>query len=147
MSEPRLNLNLVVLCGRLAADPEHTMYDSGASVWRLLLTIKQTEPRTRVDVIPVTVWEGDGNLELGPEFKALVKGDVVAVQGSMQRRFWESPDGRRSRMEVVAHSVYQPELVPEEERSYAAVPFGSGSYVARGAVIEVIVDKEDSDES
>ena len=33
------------------------------------------------------------------------KADRIWVSGSVQRRFWESPDGRRSRIEVVAENV------------------------------------------
>jgi single-stranded DNA-binding protein len=33
------------------------------------------------------------------------KGDRMWVCGAVQRRYWESPDGRRSRIEVVAEQV------------------------------------------
>ena len=34
-----------------------------------------------------------------------VKGQRVWICGSIQRRFWEAPDGRRSRLEVVAEQI------------------------------------------
>jgi single-stranded DNA-binding protein len=34
------------------------------------------------------------------------KGRRIWVCGAVQRRFWESPDGRRSRLEVVAEQVH-----------------------------------------
>jgi single-strand DNA-binding protein len=97
-----MDLNLVVLCGRLATDPELRAFDSGTQLARLLVTVRSDEPRRRVDVVPVTLWDPPAEfLEDPPE-----KGCRVWVCGSVQRRFWESPDGRRSRLEVVAEQVH-----------------------------------------
>ena len=96
-----MDLNLVVLLGRLATDAELRVFDSGTRLVRLLLTVKSEEPRRRVDVVPVTVW--DPCDELVDDLP--VKGQRVWVCGSVQRRFWESPDGRRSRLEVVAEQI------------------------------------------
>jgi single-strand DNA-binding protein len=96
-----MDLNLVVLCGRVAVEPELKTFESGTRLIRLLVTVRSDEPRRRVDVVPVTVWDPPDELvdEL-PE-----KGRRVWVCGSVQRRFWEAPDGRRSRLEVVAEQV------------------------------------------
>jgi single-strand DNA-binding protein len=96
-----MDLNLVVLCGRLATDPELRVFDSGTRLVRLLVTVKSDEPRRRVDVVPVTVWDPDDDLV----DDLPVKGQRIWVCGSVQRRFWESPDGRRSRLEVVAEQI------------------------------------------
>lgn len=95
-------VNEVTLTGELAVDCEVKTYDSGARVARLLVTVRVDEPRRRVDVLPVTVWDSvDGFDELGE----LRRGDRVRVTGSLQRRYWDSQDGRRSRLEVIAESV------------------------------------------
>ena len=96
-----MDLNLVVLCGRVAVEPELKTFESGTRLIRLLVTVRSDEPRRRVDVVPVTVWDPPDELvdEL-PE-----KGRRVWVCGSVQRRFWEAPDGRHSRLEVVAEQV------------------------------------------
>jgi single-stranded DNA-binding protein len=96
-----MELNLVVLSGRLAADPEVRVFDSGSTLLRLLVTVRATEPRRRVDVIPVTVWNPEDEL-LGEDLDV---GQRVWVAGSVQRRFWSASEGRRSRLEVVAHEV------------------------------------------
>ena len=97
-----MDLNLVVLCGRLAIEPEVKELESGSRLARFLVTVRSDEPRRRVDVVPVTLWDPpDELLEEMPE-----KGRRVWVCGSVQRRFWESPDGRRSRLEVVAEQVH-----------------------------------------
>lgn len=97
-----MDLNLIVLCGRLAVDPEIREFESGSRVARLLVTVRSEEPRKRVDVVPVTWWDPDQELEC----ESPGKGRRVWVCGSVQRRFWEADGGRRSRLEVVAEQVH-----------------------------------------
>lgn len=94
----------VRLVGRLATPPEVRVFDSGAVMVRYLVTIRHEAPRRRVDVIPVVLWPAEHGEE-APDVEGLDQGSSVEVRGSVQRRFWEAPDGRRSRVEVVASSV------------------------------------------
>lgn len=96
-----MDLNLMVLCGRLASDAELRVFDSGSRLIRYLVTVRADHPRRRIDVIPVTLWDPPDDLVDEPG----EKGERIWVCGSVQRRFWESPDGRRSRVEVVAEQV------------------------------------------
>lgn len=96
-----MDLNLIVVCGRLAVDAEVRVFDSGARLIRYLVTTRVDYPRRRVDVIPVTLWDPPDDLLDTPG----EKGERVWVCGSVQRRYWEGPDGRRSRVEVVAEQV------------------------------------------
>jgi single-stranded DNA-binding protein len=96
-----LDLNLVVLCGRLAAEPEPRLFDSGTRLVRYLVTTRSDHPKRRVDVIPVTLWDPGDDLWSEPG----EKGDRFWACGSVQRRFWEAPDGRRSRVEIVAEQI------------------------------------------
>lgn len=96
-----MDLNLIVLCGRLATEPEIRVFDSGTRLVRYLITVRVDHPRKRVDVIPVTLWDPSDELVAEPG----EKGDRMWVCGAVQRRYWESPDGRRSRIEVVAEQV------------------------------------------
>ncbi len=96
-----MDLNLIVLAGHLAAKPEVRTFPSGASMVRYLVTTRTEVPRRRVDVIPVTLWHpGDHAEGELPD-----RGTPVWVAGAVQRRFWSSGDGTRSRIEVVAHDV------------------------------------------
>ncbi len=99
-----MDLNLIVLAGRLAAPPETASFDSGASFVRYLVTIRSDEPRRRVDVVPVTHWNPSPLLA----DTALAPGDRLYIAGSVQRRFWDGQSNRRSRLEIVAHSVDLP---------------------------------------
>ena len=96
-----MDVNLVVLAGTLASAPELREFDSGASLLRMLVTVRTEEPRKRVDVIPVTLWDPPDSLRDEP----LERGRRVHVCGAAQRRFWEAAEGRRNRIEIVAEQV------------------------------------------
>lgn len=96
-----MDLNLIVLCGRLAVDGEQRVLDSGARLIRYLVMTRVDYPHRRTDVIPVTLWDPPNDLMDEPG----EKGERVWVCGSVQRRHCESPDGRQSRIEVVAEQV------------------------------------------
>ncbi len=98
-----MDLNLVVLCGRLAAPPEHRLFDSGMSQLRLLVAVASDTPHRRVDLIRVTCWDPNDDLVDG----SLTSGKRVWVSGRLQRRLRGeiSADEPRSGLEVVATNV------------------------------------------
>jgi single-stranded DNA-binding protein len=96
-----MDLNLVILAGRIAAEPEIRTFESGTTLMRLLVTVRSSEPRHRLDVVPVVQWDPDPD-EIP---RGSVRGLPVWVVGAVQRRFWSVGDGRHSRIEIVAHEV------------------------------------------
>lgn len=96
------NFNTVLISGRLATEPEVKTFDNGAHLLRFLVTTRTENPGRRVDVLPVSVY-----LTVGEEVPTDLgsRGAMFHAEASVQRRFWESPDGRRSRMELVAEEV------------------------------------------
>ncbi len=96
-----MDVNLVVLAGTLATAPELREFDSGARLLRMLVTVRKDEPRKRVDVLPVTLWDPPPDLVA----EDLDRGRPVWVIGTAQRRFWEAKEGRRNRVEIVADYV------------------------------------------
>lgn len=95
-----MDLNLVVLAGRLAAPPDLRHLESGKTVVRYLVTVRSDKP-SRVDVLPVAM-QSDG------EPDALPLGDPgtrIFVAGWVRRRFWDPPGAGRSRLEIVARHV------------------------------------------
>ncbi len=96
-----MDMNLVVISGKLAVPPELRSFESGSRLLRSLVTVRTDAPRRRVDVVPVTFWDPTDDHEV---IKAAA-GRRLWVVGSVQRRFWSSDEGRRSRLEVVAHHM------------------------------------------
>jgi single-stranded DNA-binding protein len=96
-----MDLNMLVLNGRLAATPDHRILESGSRMARLLVAVRSEEPHSRLDVLPVVWWEPDDEFVAAPP----EVGSRIWVTGSVQRRYWESADGRRSKIEVVAIHV------------------------------------------
>ena len=96
-----MDLNLAVIAGTLSAPPEHRTFESGTSLVRYLVTVRSTEPRKRTDVVPVVLWDPPDEI-LDEE---LDRGDRIWTVCTVQRRFWNAAEGRRSKLEIVAHHV------------------------------------------
>lgn len=99
-------LNSVVLIGRLTKDPELRYTPSGKAVATLRLAVdrgttnQQGEKET--DFIDVVVWERQAETVAN----YLQKGRLVAVQGRLQIRQYQTQEGqRREKAEVVASQV------------------------------------------
>lgn len=100
-----MDLNLVVLAGRLAAPAEIRQFESGARYVRVLVTVRSEPPKARVDVVPVTLWGDDDNEALLDALCTTAPGTRLWVAGQIQRRFWSGDEGRRSRIEIVARHI------------------------------------------
>ncbi|MGH7510931.1 MAG: single-stranded DNA-binding protein [Gemmatimonadales bacterium] len=115
-----MDLNLVVLAGKLATAPELRIFDSGSRLARYLVTVRTEQPRRRVDVIPVSLWDPPEELLAAEPHP----GRRVWVAGTVQRRFWAAPDGRRSRLEVIADQVCLRDEADEVEEETATAGAG-----------------------
>jgi single-strand DNA-binding protein len=99
-------LNHIVLIGRLTKDPELRYTPSGKAVATLRLAVDRgtTNPQgeRETDFIDVVVWERQAETVAN----YLQKGRLVAVQGRLQIRQYETQEGqRREKAEVVASQV------------------------------------------
>lgn len=94
-----VTVNVVVLAGRLSADPEMSEMPSGDRVARLRLQVP--EAGKRVLPLPVTAWDRSARKSC----ERLAKGDAVMVRGHLVRRFFRGDGGGRAHMEVVAGEV------------------------------------------
>jgi len=97
-----MDLNVVTVTGRLAADPEPYATGNGSDVTRLRVAVgrpkRPGQQRSEADFIDVVVWEELARLAV----RYLAKGLRVGVTGRLQQRTWTSPEGTRSRLQVVA---------------------------------------------
>jgi single-strand DNA-binding protein len=101
-----MDLNLVAITGRLAADPELHSTGNGTDVTTLRIAVgrmkRQGEQRPGADFVDVVVW-GEQAKHAG---RYLAKGRRVAIKGRLQQRTWTTPEGaNRSRLQVVADQV------------------------------------------
>ena len=101
-------LNCIILMGRLVADPELRTTQSGISVVSFRLAVdrdfadKQTGQR-QTDFIDVVAWREKAEFA-SRYFK---KGQLVAVQGSLQSRNYEDKNGnKRTAYEVQADKLH-----------------------------------------
>lgn len=102
------NLNKVMLIGNLTKDPELKYTPSGISVISLSLAVnrrykqKNGEVRNEATFVPIVAW--DKLADLINQY--CVKGSPLFVEGRLQVRSWDGPDGKkRFKMEVVAERI------------------------------------------
>ena len=101
-----LNLNKVVLAGRITADPELKQTASGISVLTFTLAVNRSyvsksseQGERQADFISVVAWRQTAEF-ISKYFK---KGSAICVTGSIQTRNWQDQQGnRRYATEVVA---------------------------------------------
>lgn len=100
-------LNVVALMGRFVADPELRQTTSGIPTCTFRIAVdrsfvRQGEER-KADFIDVVVWRQSAEFVC----KYFHKGNLVAVNGSLQTRNYEDKSGnKRTAYEVVADNVH-----------------------------------------
>jgi single-strand DNA-binding protein len=99
MSVAVIDRNAVVLSGRVSAPAEVRALPSGDTLVTFRLVVRRPEPRARgqsVDVLSCVTYDR----ALQRRVAAWGPGDVVEVEGALQRRFWRTPNGTASVCEV-----------------------------------------------
>lgn len=110
-------LNRAILMGRLTADPDYRTTQSGVNMARFTLAVDRDytgqNNERQTDFIDIIVWRGTADFVS----KYFHKGQLVAVQGSIQVRSYTDRDGNKRRSwEVVADQVYFAE--PKRDSGY-----------------------------
>ncbi|AKX92958.1 single-stranded DNA-binding protein [Neomoorella thermoacetica] len=121
-------LNRVILIGRLTRDPELRYTASGVAMTTFTLAVDRNfvnqQGERGTDFIRITVWRKLAETCANH----LGKGRLVAVDGRLQTRTYETPDGqKRSVTDVVAEDVRFLDW-PKEGRG----PAGSGPVAGPG---------------
>jgi len=98
-------LNRVILIGRLTKDPELKYTPSGVAVCTFTLAVDRPfmngNGDREADFIPIVTWR-----QLAETCANYTqKGKLVAVEGRLQVRSWDSENGRRYVTEVIADNV------------------------------------------
>ena len=114
-------LNVVVLSGRLTADPELKTTQNGVSVCSFSIAVerryRQGEER-QADFINIVTWRSSAEF-VSKYFK---KGQMIAVRGAIQTRRYQDKDGNnRTAFEVVADDVQFADFGKKEDKPSADV--------------------------
>ena len=109
-------LNVVVLTGRLTADPELKSTSNGTSVCSFKIAVdrryKQGEER-QADFINIVAWRSSAEF-VSKYFK---KGSMIAIEGSIQTRKYQDKDGNnRTAFEVLANNVQFADFGKKEDK-------------------------------
>lgn len=99
-----MGLNVVVLMGRMVADPELKRTQSGVSVssFRVAVDRSFSKEERKADFIDVVAWKGTAEFVC----KYFHKGSMIALAGSLQTRNYEDKNGnRRTAYEVVVEKA------------------------------------------
>ena len=125
-------INRVILMGRLVADPELKTTNSGVSVCSFRIAVdrnyvKNGEQR-QADFFDIVAWRSSAEFVC----KHFTKGSLIAVDGQLQSRQYQTKDGsNRSTVEVVADNVsFTGERKEQKQESgyssYDVMPEGYG---------------------
>lgn len=98
-------LNSVIIMGRLTADPELRTTTNGLSVTSFTVAVDRnykSGDERQTDFISVVAWRGTADFVT----RFFKKGQMIAVQGSLQVRNYEDKNGnKRTAYDVVADNV------------------------------------------
>ena len=130
-----LNLNKVVLCGRLTADPELKQTGSGIAVVTFTLAVNRryqaksadgsAPQQQQADFISVVAWRSTAEF-ISRYFR---KGSALCVTGSIQTRTWQDQQGqKRYATEVVADDAMLVDSKNESGGQYTPDAYATPSY-------------------
>lgn len=100
-------LNRAILMGRITSDPEHKQTQSGISVTSFSIAVERNfsdkEGNRTTDFINIVAWRGTADFIC----RYFTKGQMIAVEGSIQTRNYEDKNGnKRTAFEVVVDQAY-----------------------------------------
>ena len=119
-----LNLNKVVLAGRLTADPELKQTTTGISVTSFTLAVNRKyakdQEQQQTDFISVVAWRQTAEF-ISRYFK---KGSALCITGAIQTRSWQDQQGqKRYATEVIADEATFVDSKSDNQ------PASNGSYI------------------
>lgn len=100
-------LNVVVLMGRLVADPQLRQTTTGKNVASFRVACdrgrRDANGQTQADFFDVTAWDKIAEFVA----KYFAKGSLIAIDGRLQSRNYQDKSGsNRTAIEILAHNVH-----------------------------------------
>ncbi len=140
-------MNVVVLIGRLTADPEARYTVSGIAVTNFRLAVDRSftnrDGERETDFIDIVCWR-----KLAENVAQFMrKGRMVAVHGRIQTRSWETQEGeRRFTTEVVAEDVRFLDRPPGTGQNRSGGDESGGDENGEDDLLDDFFDDDDEDE-
>jgi single-strand DNA-binding protein len=136
-------LNVVALNGRLTADPElrHTGNDIPVTSFTIAVdrTYQKSGTERQADFINIVCWRNTAEFAA----KYFKKGQLVAVEGSIQmRNYTDNQGNKRTAFEVVANNVHFAEPRRDGQASSENQSQQSGSSSDNGDFVEIDPDDD-----
>ena len=107
-----MNLNNVVLCGNLTADPEMKYIPSGKAVTTMRMAVNNGYG-DKQDTLFITATAWGKTAENVSQF--LKKGSNVGITGRLKLDTWEKDGAKQSRISVIVNSVQFGKKLEEKE--------------------------------
>ena len=121
-------LNVVVLTGRLTADPELKTTTSGTAVCSFSIAVDRrfrSGEERQADFINIVTWRTTAEF-VSKYFK---KGQMIAIEGSIQTRRYQDKEGKnRTAFEVVASNVQFADFARRDGADGNAIPAAPASF-------------------
>ena len=116
-------LNKIVLMGRFVSDAELRSTTSGTSATSFPLAVdrdfKGQNGERETDFINCVAWKGTAEFVT----KYFKKGSMAVVEGSLQTRSWDKPEGGKGfATEVIVNNIYFAESKREEAPAPTITP-------------------------
>lgn len=124
-------INCAIIMGRLTADPELKATTSGINVTSFSVaverSVKSKNGEKITDFLNVVAWKGTAEFVC----KYFTKGQMIAIQGSIQTRNYEDKNGnKRTATDIVANQVSFCGSKSENNSSVASQPADIASGIA-----------------
>lgn len=133
-------MNIVILQGRLASDPETRTLESGKTLTEFSIAVRRPRVKDEADFFRCTAWESTG--EFIAEYFG--KGDGIAIKGYARQDKWKDGDQNREAIKIIVQDAEFPpsrsqgsdhsaEVVDEDSKSQ---PASGNKKTAAGALKE-----------
>lgn len=119
-----LNLNKVILAGRLVADPELKQTTNGANVVTIRIAVnrrfqsRDSQQQNEADYFNVTAWQNTAEF-IAKYFR---KGSAICVCGRIQNRSWTDQNGQKRYMtDIIAEEANFVESRNSQDNGFGTV--------------------------
>lgn len=126
-------MNKVYIIGRLCADPELKMTNSGKSVTTFTVAVNRQGQKPESDFLDCVAWEKTAEFIC----KYFQKGSPLVIEGAIQTRTYEDKNGQKRK--AVEINVKNVEFVPKNAGANA-----EGQEASFGARADVLTPAEES---